>query len=102
WRYQGEGLAFFLAKGFSRHYTLPIPVKENVYVLDQFYLTPLLPMLSRNGRFFILNLNRDKVMFYEATVERIRPIEISSFMPDTMNKALKFDVRGNDQDFTNS
>ncbi|MDX5347393.1 MAG: hypothetical protein LPK19_09105, partial [Hymenobacteraceae bacterium] len=102
WRHQGEGLAVFITKSFTRHYTLPIAVKENVYVLDNFYLTPLVPMLSQNGRFFILSLNRDKVCFYEATVERIRAIDVKSFVPETMNKALKFDLKGNDQDFTHS
>jgi hypothetical protein len=73
-----------------------------VYVLDQFYFTPMLPILSQNGRFFILSLYREKIGFYEATIDRIRPIDISSFVPDTMNRALKFDIKGNDQDFTNS
>ncbi|OKL40847.1 baeRF3 domain-containing protein [Pontibacter flavimaris] len=102
WRHQAEGLAVFLTKGFSAHYTLPFTMPEVVYVLDQFYLTPMLPILSQNGRFFILSLYREKVAFFEATIERIRPIDISSFVPETMNKALRFDVKGNDQDFTNS
>ncbi|GAB3203101.1 hypothetical protein ABID22_001246 [Pontibacter aydingkolensis] len=102
WRHQAEGLAVFITKGFSSHYTLPITMPDVVYVLDHFYFTPILPILSQNGRFFILSLYREKVAFYEATVEKIRPIDISSFVPETMNKALKFDVKGNDQDFTNS
>jgi hypothetical protein len=102
WRHQAEGLAVFLTKGFSAHYTLPFTMPEVVYVLDQFYLTPMLPILSQNGRFFILSLYREKVAFFEATIERIRPIDISSFVPETMSKALRFDVKGNDQDFTNA
>ncbi|WP_276498431.1 hypothetical protein [Pontibacter litorisediminis] len=102
WRHQAEGLAVFITKGFSTHYTLPITMPEVVYVLDQFYLTPMLPILSQNGRFFILSLYREKVAFYEATIEKIRPIDISSFVPETMSKALKFDIKGNDQDFTHS
>ncbi|TPE45529.1 baeRF7 domain-containing protein [Pontibacter mangrovi] len=99
WRHQAEGLAVFITKGFSAHYTLPITMPEVVYVLDEFYLTPILPILSQNGRFFILSLYREKVAFYEATIETIRPIDISAFVPETMNKALKFDVKGHDQDF---
>lgn len=102
WRHQAEGLALFITKGFSAHYTLPITMPDVVYVLDQFYLTPILPILSQNGRFFILSLYREKVAFYEATIEKIRQIDISSFVPETMTKALKFDVKGNDQDFTHS
>lgn len=102
WRHQAEGLAVFITKGFSAHYTLPVTVPEVVYVLDDFYFTPMLPVLSQNGRFFILSLYREKVAFYEATIEKIRPIDISSFVPETLNQSLKFDVKGNDQDFTNS
>lgn len=102
WRHQAEGLALFITKGFSAHYTLPITMPEVVYVLDQFYLTPVLPILSQNGRFFILSLYREKVAFYEATIDKIRQVDISSFVPETMTQALKFDVKGNDQDFTHS
>lgn len=102
WRYQAEGLAVFITRGFSAHYTLPLTMPDEVYVLDQFYFTPMLPLLSQNGRFFILSLNRDKIGFYEATLEKIRSINVSSFVPDSMNQSLKFDVRGNDLDFTNS
>ncbi|MER2999634.1 hypothetical protein [Pontibacter populi] len=102
WRHQAEGLAMFITKGFSAHYTLPVVMPDVVYVLDQFYFTPVIPLLSQNGRFFILNLNREKIGLYEATLDKMRAIDISSFVPDTMNKALKFDVKGKDQDFTNS
>ena len=102
WRHQSEGLAVFITKGFSAHYTLPVAMPEKVYVLDQFYFTPMLPILSQNGRFFILCLYREKIGFFEATLERIRPINISEFVPGSMNESLKFDIKGNDQDFTNS
>lgn len=102
WRHLGEGLAVFITKGFSTYYTLPIEMPEEVYVLDQFYFTPMLPLLSQNGRFFILSVYRERVSFYEATIEKIRQIDISSFVPETMNQALKFDLKGNDQDFVHS
>ncbi|WP_242921803.1 baeRF7 domain-containing protein [Pontibacter liquoris] len=102
WRHQAEGLAVFITKGFAAHYTLPFTMPDVVYVLNQFYFTPLLPLLSQNGRFFVLCLNRDKVGFYEATLEKMRPIDISGFAPESLSKALRFDVRGNDQDFTTS
>ncbi len=102
WRHQAEGLAVFITKGFSAHYTLPVKMPDVVYVLDQFYFTPVIPLLSQNGRFFVLSLNREKISLHEATIDKIRPIDITSIVPDSMNKALKFDVKGNDQDFTHS
>ncbi|SIQ68388.1 baeRF3 domain-containing protein [Pontibacter lucknowensis] len=102
WRHQSEGLAVFITKGFSAHYTLPITMPDVVYVLDQFYFTPMLPILSQNGRFFILSLYRERIGFYEATIDRIRQIDISAFAPESMNEALKFTIKGNDQDFHHS
>ncbi|NDK54891.1 baeRF3 domain-containing protein [Pontibacter fetidus] len=102
WRHQAEGLAVFITKGFSAHYVLPVTMPDVVYVLDQFYFTPIIPLLSQNGRFFILCLNREKIGFYEATLDKMRPVDISAFVPESMNKALKFDIKGHDQDFTNS
>ncbi|MFT2009715.1 hypothetical protein ACMA1I_13630 [Pontibacter sp. 13R65] len=104
WRHQGEGLAVFITKGFSAHYTLPISMPDEVYVLDQFHFTPILPILSQNGRFFILSLYREKTAFYEATIDKIRQIDVSAFMPKSMSTtdSLKFDVRGNDQDFNHA
>lgn len=102
WRHLGEGLAVFITKGFSAHYTLPTKMREVVYVLDQFYFTPILPILSQNGRFFILSLYRERIGFYEATIDNIKQIDISAFAPESMNEALKFTLKGHDQDFTNS
>jgi hypothetical protein len=102
WRHQSEGLAVFITKGFSSHYTLPITMPDMVYVLDQFYFTPMLPILSQNGRFFILSLYRERIGFFEATIDRIRQIDISAFAPESMNEALKFTIKGHDQDFHNS
>lgn len=102
WRHQSEGLALFMAKDFSRHFTLPIRLKEDVYVLDNFYLTPILPMLSRSGHFYILSLNQNRVQLFDAAYDRIKEVELNSFMPVSFDEALKFDVIGNDQDFTHS
>lgn len=104
WRHQGEGLAVFITKGFSTHFTLPVTMPNEVYVLNQFYFTPILPILSQNGRFFILWLYRENISFYEATLDSIREVDTSSFLPPNMSEtpSLKFDERSNDQDFNTS
>ncbi len=99
WRYQSGGLAVFITKGHSQHFKLPVAMPEMVYVLNQFYFTPILPLLSQNGRFFVLWLYRDNLGFYEATLENIREIDVSSFVPDNITEALQPDVRGKDQDW---
>jgi hypothetical protein len=102
WRHQQEGMAVFISKGFSKHFSLPIRLSEEVFVLDHFYLTPILPMLGRSGHFYILSLNQNKVQLFEATYDHIKEIDLSEFMPTSFEEALKYDVIGNDQDFTHS
>ncbi|GAB3824990.1 baeRF3 domain-containing protein [Pontibacter rugosus] len=102
WRHQSDGLAVFITKGFSIHYNLPVKMPTEVYVLNQFYFTPILPILSQNGRFFLLHLFREKITFYEATIDNIKEIDVSSMIPESIEEALEPEVRGKDQDFQNS
>lgn len=102
WRHQSEGLAIFISQGFAKHFALPIRLNEEVFVLDHFYLTPILPMLGRSGHFYILSLNQNKVQLFEATYDHIKEIDLTEFMPTSFEEALKYDVIGNDQDFTHS
>ncbi|RYZ32465.1 MAG: hypothetical protein EOP49_37490, partial [Sphingobacteriales bacterium] len=102
WRHQNNGLAVFISKGFSKHFNLPVSVEERVVVLDHFYVLPVLPALHYGFRFLVLALDRNHVELYEATADQIRPLNAGKIMPETMHEALKFDVKGNDQDFHNS
>src|SRR5690625_5020011 len=56
WRHQREGLALFISKDFFRSYTLPVDFAEVSYVSDHFYLKPLVPLFSGDGRFYLLSL----------------------------------------------
>ncbi|GHA64913.1 baeRF3 domain-containing protein [Pontibacter akesuensis] len=102
WRHQSDGLVVFITKGFSVHYNLPVTMPTEVYVLNQFYFTPILPILSQNGRFFVLHLFREQVTFYEATIDTIKEINISSMIPESIEEALQPETRGKDQDFQHS
>src|SRR6266540_3359133 len=54
WKHQCDGLAAFLAPDFLRLYRLPLAFEELIATDGRFHLKPLLPLLSGDGRFFVL------------------------------------------------
>ena len=61
WRHLNDGLAMYLAQGVFRYYALPIPLAEQLVVAEHFYIKPLLPLLSGDGRFYVLALSQNQV-----------------------------------------
>jgi hypothetical protein len=90
WRYREEGLALFSASSFFRHYDLPAPCEELAVVSHRFHVTPLVPLLSGNGRFYLLALGLGETRAFECTRETIRQVEIEG-MPGSLQEALVFD-----------
>ena len=52
WLYPDDGLAVFRSPDFFRTYWLPGHYREQVVVTGHFYLKPLLPLLTGDGRFY--------------------------------------------------
>jgi hypothetical protein len=65
WKYEGHGLAMFLAPGFERTFPLAAHVEEALYVDDRFHLRPLLPLVTEGDRFFVLALSQNNVRLLE-------------------------------------
>jgi hypothetical protein len=66
WRALEDGLAIFLAPGFSRSFTVPAPVEETLVIGHHFYVLPLLPLTENRSSFFILALSLNDVRFFSA------------------------------------
>src|SRR4030065_2804856 len=64
---QSDGLAMFLSPEVFRTYMLPFVFKEWVTVTDRFHIRPLLPLLSGDGRYYILALSQNKVRLLQGT-----------------------------------
>lgn len=69
WRHPGAGLALFAAPGFFRVFTLDLVPVEAVGVESRFRLRPLLGLLERRQRFYLLALSAHHVRVLEATLE---------------------------------
>jgi len=67
WSHQGEGLALFLAAGVSYLFRLPLEVPELVVVSDRFHIKPLLPLISDDGRFYLLAISQKRIRLFQGS-----------------------------------
>ena len=90
WRHQSDGLALFSAKGLFKPYRLPIRFDELVSVADRFHVKPILPLLTGDGRFYLLALSRNQVRLFQCTKYSVSRIELEG-VPTSLDEALKYD-----------
>ncbi|MHB9099216.1 MAG: baeRF7 domain-containing protein, partial [Syntrophales bacterium] len=90
WRRQSDGLALFLSADFFRCFRLPVAFDELIAVSEKFHIKPLLPVLSGEGRFYILALSQKEVRLLEGTRQNVREIELES-LPKNLAEALQYD-----------
>lgn len=90
WQHQSEGLALFLAPGWWRSFRLPLELPELTVVGDRFHLKPLLPLLSGDGRFYILALSQNEIRLLEGTRQGVHEVELED-VPRSLREALRYD-----------
>lgn len=90
WQKQKDGLAVFLADGMFRYYRVPERFDELGMVGEQFYLKPMLRLLTGDGRFYVLCLDRAGVKLLESTRHEIDEVDLG-------NTPTKFDEVVGDQ-----
>jgi hypothetical protein len=91
WQHQSDGLAVFLAEGFFRCYRVPVEVRELALVEERFHLKPLLPLLSGDGRFYVLALSQKRVRLLEATRHSVHELDLGD-LPTSLNEAVGYEV----------
>jgi hypothetical protein len=90
WQRQSHGLALFLAPQIFRAYSVPLPLDELVIVARRFQSTPLLPLLSGDGHFFVLALSQKEIRLLRGTRFSIDAVELSG-VPQGVAEALRYD-----------
>jgi hypothetical protein len=98
WRYQSEGLALFMAPGLFQAYRLPLGFRELVVISERFHLKPLLPLMSDDGKFYILSLSLSKVKIFEASRYSMRELNLER-VPGSLAELLKGDEFENQLNF---
>lgn len=91
WLNTSDGLAIFRSRETFRYYRLPCSLKEQVIVSNHFYLKPLLPFLTNDGRFYILALSQNEIRLLEGTHYDIHAVELPEVVPENLAEALKYD-----------
>lgn len=92
WRHQSDGLAFFLAEGLQRCFRLPCSFALLAVVGERFHIQPLVPLLSGDGRFFLLAFSQNAVRLFQGTRASICEVDPKG-VPANLAEALQFHDR---------
>jgi hypothetical protein len=90
WQHQSDGLAIFLADGFFKVLRLPLIFEELVIVANNFHLKPLLPLLSKDNKFYILAISMDEIRLLLGTDDTVDQVDLGD-VPTSMQEALWMD-----------
>jgi len=91
WRHQSDGLALFLTdEGDMTEYRLSLRFEEMVVLSDRLYVKPLLPILSGDGRFYVLALSQNKVRLLQGARYTMDELELKN-IPQSLEDALDLD-----------
>jgi hypothetical protein len=93
WQHQSHGLAVFITTDFFRTYPLPLAFEELVVVNKRFHVKPLLPLLTNDGRFYILALSQKNVRMFDCTRHHVSEIDLTALenVPTSLAEALQYD-----------
>ncbi len=92
WRHQGDGLALFIAPDASlTRFRLPLTFDELVVVSKRFHIKPLLPLLSGDGRFYVLALSQGDLRLLEGTRDSVSEVDLAD-LPTSLVEALSAEV----------
>ena len=90
WAHGSKGLALFLASGWGRGYRLPIVVPNRAVVAPRFHIRPLFPLLSGDGRFYVLALSQNDIRLLVGTRHDVQEVELAT-VPRRLSDALRYD-----------
>jgi len=85
WHHQSDGLAIFLSNDFWAKYRLPSEFEELLQISKNFHIKPLVPLLNRVGKFYILTLSLQSIRLFRGTRDTIHEITLN--IPASMNNA---------------
>lgn len=90
WRHQSDGLAVFISPDVFRYQRLPLNFDELVVVSGRFHIKPLLPLLSSDGRFYILSLSQNEIRLLQGTRYSVGEVDLEE-IPESLQEAFKWE-----------
>jgi len=73
-----------------RYSRTPIRFDDFIHIADRYHITPLIPLVHREGRFHILAVSKNKMRLLQANPYEAHETPLPH-VPDSMEKALRFD-----------
>jgi hypothetical protein len=96
WERPSKGLAVYLSTAGWRGYRLPVQLPTRVDMGPRFHIRPLLPMLTDDGRFYVVALSRNRVRLLVGTRDHIQEISLGR-TPVDLDTALAWDELESDR-----
>lgn len=90
WRDQSEGLAVFAAPDWFQTYRFPVRFEGVTVVNNRFYVKPLLPLMSGDGRFYVLALSQNSVRLLRGSHYSVSELALEN-VPQSLAEALQYD-----------
>ena len=90
WQHQSDGLAVFLSPEVLRLYRLPFGFEKLVVIADRFHIKPLLPLLSGDGRFYVLALSQNEIRLLQGSRYSAGQVDLEN-VPESLAEALRWD-----------
>jgi hypothetical protein len=90
WRHQSDGLALFVSPTVFRPYRLPFDFEALTFVAGRFHLKPLLPLLTGDGRFYVLALSQNEIRLLQGTRHSVGQVDLVK-VPESLADILKWD-----------
>lgn len=92
WRGQLNGLGIFIAPRFFKYIRLPYRTEEQHYLNNTFYVSPLLPLLTRKEHFYLLALSKSRATLYEADAWGMQEVPLEE-MPRGIDDVVHFEEK---------
>jgi hypothetical protein len=86
WQHQSDGLAIFLSNDFSVRYRLPTSFKERLMISKSFHTKPLVPLLNRVGKYYVLFVSLNQIRLFQGTVDTLGEVRLR--FPTSMDQVL--------------
>jgi hypothetical protein len=87
WTHQGKGLAYFLSPNYEETYFLPYEFDSYAAVDTSFHISPLLHLMERRQKFYVLALNQSQVKLYNCSYQGIKSVKVPG-LPENATDAL--------------
>jgi hypothetical protein len=87
WQRQSDGLACFIGSNVFESFRLPLAFKNQVVVGNRFHVTPLVPLVTLDGRFFVLALSQKSVRLLLGTRFAVDAIDMNG-VPTSLAELL--------------